>query len=174
MTFDMVADTLTRVRNAGMAGHKVVKIRATLKTRRIVQLLHDEGYISSFESFTLPRHRDTKATERRKDRTGRTRKGVVSKFFLLKLKYVNVRSKGMKVKLPLIEELRCLSKPGGRFFVQSRDLLGASAGETLVVSTSEGLLTGRQACFRGLGGEVWFSLRTCFPMGRNQRVMRGG
>jgi ribosomal protein S8 len=94
MTSDMVADTLTRVRNAGMAGHKVVKIRATLKTRRIVQLLHDEGYISSFESFTLPRHRDTKATERRKDRTGRTRKGVVSKFFLLKLKYVNVRSKG--------------------------------------------------------------------------------
>ncbi len=124
---DTVADMLTRIRNATMARHQTTKIPATRMTRSIARVLQEEGFIAEFEE----------------EQEGVKRNLVVS------LKY-----KG-KNRQPLITALKRVSKPGLRVYSNRKELPRVLGGIGIaIISTSQGIMTDREARHQGLGGEV--------------------
>lgn len=127
MVNDTIADMLTRIRNANLAKHQIVQVPATKMTRNIIKVLREEGFIYEFEEIG--------------DR--------LRNYLLISLKY-----KG-KNKQPIITALKRISKPGLRVYANHRELPKVLGGIGIaIISTSQGVMTDRQARYNGLGGEV--------------------
>ncbi len=123
---DPIADMLTRIRNANTASHDTVDIPASKQKVAIVQILKDEGYIEDFEQISDPPGETIRVT----------------------LKYAHDRSK-------TIHGINRVSKPGLRVYAKSTGLPKVLGGlGVAIISTSQGLLTDRQANKKGVGGEV--------------------
>lgn len=129
MINDPIADMLTRVRNALMAGLTEVQIpTATIKVE-IARILKAEGYI---EDYTVS---DEKPA------------GTIS----IKLKYYGSR----RDRRPVITHLERISKPGRRVYRASRDLPRVLSGIGIaIVTTPKGVMTAQQARRERVGGEV--------------------
>jgi len=128
MNIDPIADYLTRVRNAVKAGHRVVEIPASKVKKEITKILFDQGYILSykFEDDNGPQ-------------------GSIK----IALKYDKL------TKDPVIKEIQRISKPGLRKYSSSSELPRILNGLGIaIVSTSHGVMTGRQAQAQNVGGEV--------------------
>jgi small subunit ribosomal protein S8 len=124
---DTIADMLTRIRNANMARHQTTKIPATKMTRSIARVLQEEGFIAEFEE----------------EQEG------VKQNLVVALKY-----KG-KNRQPLITALKRVSKPGLRVYSNRKELPRVLGGIGIaIISTSQGIMTDREARRQGLGGEV--------------------
>jgi len=131
MNTDPIADMLTRIRNAVHRKMKVVSMPHSRLKAEIGKLLVERGYIDSCETST--------------DEAGHR---VIN----LTLRYQG--------SAPAIEGIRRISKPGQRIYENSNKLnrlMTIHTGDT-VVSTTQGLLTGKQAIKAGLGGEVLFRI----------------
>ena len=127
MINDTIADTLTRIRNAILAKHQIVRIPTTKITYKIVSVLCDEGFIENFEEI----------------------EDGFKKFLLITLKY-----KG-KNKNSIITKLKRISKPGLRIYSKHKELPKVLGGIGIaIISTSKGVMTDKQARYLGLGGEV--------------------
>ena len=127
MVNDTISDTLTRIRNAILAKHQIVKIPATNITYRIILVLHNEGFIENFEEI----------------------QNEFKKFLLITLRY-----KG-KNKDSIITKLKRISKPGLRIYSKHKELPKVLGGIGIaIISTSKGVMTDKQARYLGLGGEV--------------------
>lgn len=127
MNTDPIADYLTRVRNAVAANHRVVEIPASNLKKEITKILFDQGYILSykFESDTP--------------------QGSIK----IALKYDKL------TKEPVIREIQRISKPGLRKYASAKDLPRILNGLGIaIVSTSKGVMTGKQAQQENVGGEV--------------------
>ncbi len=123
---DPIADMLTRIRNASTSKFKTVDIPASNIKRSIAQILLDEGYIKSFEEI----ENETQ--------------GIIR----ITLKY---DEKGKKV----IAGLKRISKPGLRIYASKDELPKVLNGLGIaIISTSQGLMTDREARQKGIGGEV--------------------
>ena len=123
---DTIADMLTRIRNANSAKHDTVDIPASKMKTAIAQILLDEGYI---KGFTV--QEDGK-------------QGVIT----ISLKYAEGRQ-------PVIKGLKRVSKPGLRIYAGKDDLPRVLGGlGTAIISTSNGVMTDRDARKKGIGGEV--------------------
>ena len=123
---DPIADMLTRVRNASRARHTEVVIPASRTTREIARILKDEGFIA----------------EVAEEQAG------PSKNLKLTLRYVDG-------KVPVVSGLKRVSKPGLRVYAAKTDIPRVLGGLGIViVSTSQGIMTGAQARKAQLGGEV--------------------
>lgn len=121
---DVIADMLTRIRNAISAKHETVEIPASGTKKAIAQILLDEGYISGVE--IIPGVQDT---------------------IKITLKYV----KNAKV----INGLKRVSKPGLRIYVGSDEIPQVLGGLGIaILSTSKGIMTGKEAKKINQGGEV--------------------
>jgi small subunit ribosomal protein S8 len=128
MTTDPIADFLTRIRNASMANHRVVEIPASNLKKEITKILFDQGYILSYK------FEDDKGPQ-----------GTIK----IALKYDKV------TKEPVIRKIERISKPGLRKYASSADLPRILNGLGIaIVSTSHGVLTGKQAKAQNVGGEV--------------------
>ena len=126
MVNDSIADLLTRIRNAQTARHATVSVETSIMKKSIVQILLDEGYISSFEEVENGKNKD----------------------IVITLKYVNKNQK-------VITGLKRISKPGRRIYASCEDLPKVLNGLGIViVSTSKGVMTDREARKLGIGGEV--------------------
>ncbi len=126
MVNDSIADMLTRIRNAQTARHETVSVETSIMKKSIAQILLDEGYISSFEEVD----------------NGKTKDIVIT------LKYVNKNQK-------VITGLKRISKPGRRIYASCEELPKVLNGLGIViVSTSKGVMTDREARKLGIGGEV--------------------
>ena len=122
---DVIADMLTRIRNANDAKHETVDIPASNMKRAIAEILLSEGYIKSYQIIE-----DGK-------------QGVIR----IALKY------GGKQKV--IHGLRRVSKPGLRIYSNCEDMPKVMNGLGIaIVSTSKGIMTDRQARKENVGGEV--------------------
>ena len=131
MITDPIADLLTRIRNAQNAGHKDVVVSASTKKRQILQVLLEEGYIE----------RILEEGERASDKSYRV---------ILRYDSCGV---------PVIRELKRLSKSGRRSYVQVADIPFYRSGlGTVIVSTSKGMMTGREAKRQNIGGELICSI----------------
>ena len=125
-TTDPIADMLTRIRNANRSKHKTVDIPASKMKLSIADILFREGYIRSFEEIPS----DVQGTIR------------------IVLKY---DEKGNKV----IAGIKRISKPGLRVYASKEDLPQVLNGLGIaIVSTSQGIMTDKDARKAGLGGEV--------------------
>mgnify|MGYP002653580692 FL=1 len=123
---DPIADMLSRVRNANHAYHETVSMPSSKVKVNIATILKQEGYISDF-----------KVEDAR-----------VGKTLTLDLKYGQNRQRS-------IEGVKRVSKPGLRVYAKSDNLPQVLGGlGVAIISTSQGLLTDRQAHEKGVGGEV--------------------
>lgn len=126
MVNDSIADMLTRIRNAQTAKLESVTVETSKMKKTIAQILLDEGYIASFEEVE-----NGKFTN-----------------LVINLKYVNKNQR-------VITGLKRISKPGRRIYASSQDLPKVLGGLGIViVSTSKGVMTDREARKLGIGGEV--------------------
>ena len=126
---DPIADMLTRLRNANQAFHDTVSMPHSKIKQGVAEILKQEGYIASF---------DVKDPE----------EGEVSKTLTITLKYGRNRERSLA-------GVRRISKPGLRAYAKSTGLPRVLGGlGVAIISTSQGLLTDRQANQKGVGGEV--------------------
>ena len=131
---DPIADMLTRLRNGNQAYHDSVSMPYSKLKAGVAEILQQEGYITSW-SMEQP-SQDT-ATE-----------NVVGKTLTLTLKYGQHRERSLA-------GVRRISKPGLRVYAKSTGLPKVLGGlGVAIISTSQGLLTDRQANKKGVGGEV--------------------
>ena len=127
MYTDPVADYLTRIRNAVRANHRVVEIPASNLKKEITKILFEQGYVLSykFDDSTV--------------------QGTIK----IALKY------NKDTKDPVIKKIQRISKPGLRKYSGSGELHRILNGLGIaIVSTSRGVMTGKQAKRENVGGEV--------------------
>ena len=126
---DPIADMLTRLRNANQAYHDAVTMPYSKLKAGVAEILKQEGYITSFE-------------------VDESAEGVVGKTLTVTLKYGQNRERS-------IAGIRRISKPGLRVYAKATGLPKVLGGLGIaIISTSQGLLTDRQANKKGVGGEV--------------------
>lgn len=122
---DPIADMLTRIRNGQQARKVSVSMPAAKLKSSVAQVLQDEGYISAYSTETV----DGKAT------------------LTVTLKYFDGK--------PVIEKIQRVSRPGLRQYAGAKSIPEVLGGLGIaVVSTSHGVMTGRQATAQGFGGEI--------------------
>ncbi|MFN5134345.1 MAG: 30S ribosomal protein S8 [Chitinophagaceae bacterium] len=127
MVTDPIADYLTRVRNAQMAGHRIVEIPASNLKKRITEILYDQGYILKYKFED--------------DKT----QGVIK----IALKY------DPTTRQPAIQSLERISRPGLRQYAKPDEFRRVKNGLGIaIVSTSKGVMTDKQAKASNVGGEV--------------------
>ena len=127
MYTDPISDYLTRIRNAVRANHRVVEIPASNLKKDITKILFEQGYILSykFDDSTV--------------------QGTIK----IALKY------NKETKEPVIKKLQRVSKPGLRKYAGANELPRILNGlGVAIVSTSHGVMTGKQAKRENVGGEV--------------------
>ncbi|MEH6657424.1 MULTISPECIES: 30S ribosomal protein S8 [Leeuwenhoekiella] len=127
MYTDTIADFLTRIRNAAAANHRVVEIPASNLKKEITKILFDQGYILSYKF------------------EDKTAQGTIK----IALKY------DKETKESVIKNIQRISKPGLRKYSSSKDVPRILNGLGIsIVSTSKGVMTGKQAQSENVGGEV--------------------
>ena len=127
MYADPIADYLTRIRNAIRAGHKIVEIPASNLKKEITKILFDKGYILSYKF----------------DDDGP--QGTIK----IALKYHPITN------VPAIKGIERVSKPGHRKHVNKDNLPRVLNGLGIaIISTSQGVMTDKEARAKGIGGEV--------------------
>ncbi len=126
MVNDTVADMLTRIRNANAMKYKTVEIPGTKMTKGIADILTKEGFIAGYEVNKL----------------------AVGEMLVVNLKY-------SKTKERVINGLKRISKPGLRVYAKADEMPRVLNGLGIaIVSTSEGLMTDKEARAKKIGGEV--------------------
>ena len=124
---DPIADYLTRIRNAVMANHRVVEIPASNIKKEITRILFEKGYILNYKFDDEPKP------------------GLIK----IALKYHPV------TKQPAINNMTRISKPGLRKYAGSEELPRVLNGlGVAIISTSNGLMTDKEARKLNIGGEV--------------------
>ena len=122
---DQIADLLTRVRNAIMIGKREVYLPSSKLKLAVVEALKKSGYLADFEE--LP---------------GTPRATL----------HVIINEEG---KNPTINEISKVSKPGRRVYTSAEEIPKVKSGRGIVlISTSKGIMTGREAVKANLGGEL--------------------
>ena len=125
---DPIADLLTRIRNAIMAGHKVVEAPASNLKKEVARILFEKGYILSYKVID-----------------GDGPQGVLK----IALKY------NTKSKKPAIKEIQRISRPGLRQYIGVEEMPRVLNGLGIaIISTSKGLMTDKEAKKEKIGGEV--------------------
>ena len=128
MYTDPISDYLTRIRNANSSGHRVVDIPASKVKKEITKILFDQGYILSYKF------------EETQNNQGNIK---------IALKYDRITKK------PVIKKLQRISTPGLRQYAASDNLPRILNGLGIsIVSTSKGVMTGKQAAKENVGGEL--------------------
>lgn len=128
---DPIADMLTRIRNALMAGHPQVEMPSSKMKEAIARILKEEGYIEHYQVLQgkHPQH----------------------KVLRIRLKYIGER----RNRRPVITGLERVSKPGRRIYAGVRELPWVKSGMGIaIVSTPKGVMTATRARKLGVGGEV--------------------
>ena len=127
MNTDPIADYLTRIRNAVRANHRVVEIPASNLKKEMTKILFDQGYILSYKFDDS------------------TSQGSIK----IALKYTK------DTKESVIKKIQRISKPGLRKYASSSEMPRILNGLGIaIVSTSHGVMTGKQAQRQNVGGEV--------------------
>jgi len=126
MYTDPIADMLTRIRNAGTAGHQNVEMPSSKQKVELARVLKEEGYIVDYK----------------------VKEEGQFKVLSVEVKY---QSEGN----PIIRKIQRVSKPGLRVYRKAKNIEKVLGGlGVAIVSTSKGLLTDRKAKKQNVGGEV--------------------
>ncbi len=128
---DPIADMLTRIRNAVLAGHALVAMPSSKLKIEIAKIMKDEGFLEGFEVA------DTEDSPQ--------------KVLRLKIKYVGER----RERRPVLSGIERVSKPGRRIYTKKQDIPWVLSGiGVAIISTPKGVMTGARARKLGVGGEI--------------------
>ncbi len=128
---DPIADMLTRIRNAVMAGQVLVAMPHSRVKAEIARILKEEGFLEAWEVVDGPR--------------------AGQKTLRLKIKYVGER----RQRRPVLSGLERVSRPGCRVYTGKRDIPWVLSGMGVaILSTPKGIMTGQRARQLGVGGEI--------------------
>ena len=123
---DVIADMLSRIRNANNAKHRTVDVPASNMKKAIAEILVEEGYVKSYQVIDDGKQGTIRVT----------------------LKYLQGKQK-------VIRGIRRVSKPGLRIYAGCEDMPRVMNGLGIaIVSTSKGIMTGKKAKSLNVGGEV--------------------
>lgn len=126
MVTDPIADMLTRIRNANQMRYTEVEVPASKIKEDIAKILKEEGYIVDYKIVD----------------------GTVQNTIVLNLKYGDKKER-------VITGLKRISKPGLRVYAKADEVPQVLNGLGIaIVSTSQGVMTGKEAKAKRLGGEV--------------------
>lgn len=126
MVTDPIADMLTRLRNATMAGHDVSLVPVSRTKLAIARILKQEGFIADYEVL----------------------RGKPQRMIRVHVKYLGKKD-------PALKGLQRVSRPGLRVYVQTGEIPRVYGGLGIaILSTSKGVMSGQQAWKRHLGGEL--------------------
>lgn len=127
---DPITDMFNRIRNAISVSHPTVELPFSKLKYEIAEILRKEEFIEKVEK---PK--------------GKNNSNLKVKFLKITLKYED--------KIPAISSIKRISKQGQRIYVSARDLWPVRSGYGInIISTSKGLMTGKEAKKQKLGGEV--------------------
>lgn len=127
MVTDPIADFLTRIRNAQMAGHRIVEIPASNLKKRMTEILYNQGYILKYKFED-----DNK-------------QGIIK----IALKY------DPATKQPAIQSMERISRPGLRQYARPVEFRRVKNGlGVAILSTSKGVMTDKEAKANNIGGEI--------------------
>jgi len=125
---DPIADMLTRIRNAQAVGHSTVSIPFSKIKYSIAEILAKEGFVKNVS------------------KVGQKTKKVIK----IELKYEDAKNT-----IPVISGLKRISKPGRRIYIKAKEIKSVLGGRGIsIISTSQGLMTGKEAKRKKLGGEI--------------------
>ncbi len=128
---DPIADMLTRIRNAVMAGHALVAMPSSKLKVEIAKIMKDEGYLEGFELV------ETEES--------------IQRVLRMKIKYVGER----RARRSVISGIERVSKPGRRVYTKKQDIPWVLSGiGVAILSTPKGVMTGARARQLGVGGEI--------------------
>ena len=128
MSNDNIGDVLTQIRNANLIKSLSALVPNTYSNYQILKILQKEGFIKSFSVLS-------------------------TKHLILYLKYTG------RTRHPILTNLRRISKPGRRIYASYKEIPSILGGLGIVIlSTSKGILTDREARFERVGGEVLCSI----------------
>lgn len=128
MVNDTIADMITRIRNANLVRKSKVKIIASNTTKSIANILEKEGFIEKVQEFKEDSNQS---------------------YLELKLKYQG------KKRRPYFTALKRISRPGLRVYANHQEIPRVLGGIGIaVISTSQGIMTDRQARIQKIGGEI--------------------
>ena len=128
MSNDNIGDVLTQIRNANLIKSLSALVPNTYSNHQILRILQKEGFIKSFNVLS-------------------------TKYLILYLKYTG------RTRHPILTNLRRISKPGRRIYASYKEIPSILGGLGIVIlSTSKGILTDREARFERVGGEVLCSI----------------
>ena len=123
---DPIADMITRIRNAQLRTLKIVSIPSSKFRARILDVLKEEGYISDYKFLSDAKNKGS---------------------LIINLKYYNG--------LPVIKEIRRISKPGRRIYTKADSIPKIKSGLGIaIVSTSMGIMSDNDARSKNIGGEI--------------------
>jgi small subunit ribosomal protein S8 len=130
---DLIADSITRIRNASMRKLEITRLIHSKTVEAIVKILQEKGYIESYKVIEEGN----------------------KKFINIVLKY----DEAGKTKKAAINEIKKISKPGRRIYKGKEEIKRFKSGYgTLIISTSKGVLPNDEAYRLGVGGEVLCSV----------------
>jgi small subunit ribosomal protein S8 len=125
---DPIADMLTRIRNANAARHTEVRVPSSRLKLELARVLKDEGYIASFE------------VEKNEESAGEA---------------LRIQFKTRPDRQRVISGVKRISRPGLRVYARKTEIPRVLGGlGVAILSTSQGVMSGRQALRAGVGGEV--------------------
>ena len=131
MINDPIADMLTRIRNAQMAGHADVAMPCSNIKKEIARILKEEGFIEDFEVVEG-------------EKTSQTT-------LQIKIKYAGER----RSRRPVITGIERVSRPGRRVYTRHDEIPWVLSGMGIsILSTPKGVMTGQRARQEGVGGEI--------------------
>ena len=131
MINDPIADMLTRIRNAQMAGHAAVAMPSSNIKKENARILKEEGFIEDFE-----------VTEGEK---------ASQNTLQIKIKYAGER----RSRKPVITGIERVSRPGRRVYTRHDEIPWVLSGMGIsILSTPKGVMTGQRARQEGVGGEI--------------------
>ena len=125
---DPIADMLTRIRNANSARHGEVRIPSSRLKLEMARVLQDEGYISGYEVEAAQGHAG---------------------------EWLKITFKARNDRKRVISGVKRISRPGLRVYARKTEIPRVLGGLGIaILSTSQGVMSGRQALHAGVGGEV--------------------
>ena len=131
MINDPIADMLTRIRNAQMAGHAAVAMPSSNIKKEIARILKEEGFIDDFEVIEGEK--------------------VSQSTLQIKIKYAGER----RSRKPVITGIERVSRPGRRVYTRHDEIPWVLSGMGIsILSTPKGVMTGQRARQEGVGGEI--------------------
>ena len=131
MINDPIADMLTRIRNAQMAGHAAVAMPSSNIKKEIARILKEEGFIEDYEVLTGEK--------------------VSQTTLQIKIKYAGER----RSRKPVITAIERVSRPGRRVYTRHDEIPWVLSGMGIsILSTPKGVMTGQRARQEGVGGEI--------------------